>query len=1000
MPVEFLTTEQQKTYGRYGGEPTASQLERYFYLDDRERQLVNRRRGNHNRLGFALQLCTVKFLGTFLTDPTDVPDGVMAYLAQQLSIAEINCLPRYLERETTSREHSAEIKKIYGYQDFGTQPQFWQLLRWLYERTWLSAERPSVLFDLTTARLVERKILLPGVTTLTRLISHVRERANLRLWKMLAQCLDKQSTERLEQLLVVEEKTRQTTFDRLRKPPTRLSAPSLVKALHRLLEIRALGVSQLDLSSIPKFHLQFLSRNASIARAQAISRMPKLRRLATLLAWAKEWEAEATDDVIDILDALIQVLLSSSERKGKKERLRTLKDLDKAALTLSEACQILLDSDTQDSQVRAKTFERFTPDELAASIEVVLELARLDEKDNYYELLLKKWRYIRQFLPKLMDTIEFQGTESSQPILEALVFLKSIEGQRKPDLSQIPLAIVKSKSWHRLIVNDIGEIDRKAYTFCVLEQLRAALRRRDIFLIPSHRWRDPRVQLLQGEEWKSTKSHVCRLLERSSEPEMELKLLSQQLNEAYLQTAANFAKNGWVRIETVEEKETLVLTGLDKLDDPPSLLHLRVMVEKLLPRADLAEVLLEIQTRTAFASAFTHINDSNARVKDLELSICAVLLAEACNIPLEPLIRPDIPALTKDRLSWVKQNYIRSETIVKANAQLVDTQATFELAQIWGGGEVASADGLRFQVPVRTIHAGSNPKYFGVGRGITYYNFTSDQFTGFHNIVITGTLRDSLYLLEGLLEQQTSLRPTEVMTDTHGYSDVVFGLFWLLGYQFSPRLADLGEMRLWRIDANATYGVLNELASDQINLGLILLNWDDLLRVAGSLKLGTVSASEIMRTLHLGQNPSTLSKAVGELGRIAKTLYLLAYIDDDAYRRRILTQLNRGESRHSVARAIFHGQRGELRQRYRDGQEEQLGALGLVLNVIVLWNTLYLTEVLDYLRSNGVDVDPHDVSRLSPLKHKHINMLGRYQFALSESIKKGHLHPLNLAEFT
>ena len=124
MPVEFLTTEQQKTYGRYGGEPTASQLERYFYLDDRERQLVNRRRGNHNRLGFALQLCTVKFLGTFLTDPTDVPDGVMAYLAQQLSIAEINCLPRYLERETTSREHSAEIKKIYGYQDFGTQPQF------------------------------------------------------------------------------------------------------------------------------------------------------------------------------------------------------------------------------------------------------------------------------------------------------------------------------------------------------------------------------------------------------------------------------------------------------------------------------------------------------------------------------------------------------------------------------------------------------------------------------------------------------------------------------------------------------------------------------------------------------------------------------------------------------------------------------------------------------------------------------------------------------------
>jgi TnpA family transposase len=326
----------------------------------------------------------------------------------------------------------------------------------------------------------------------------------------------------------------------------------------------------------------------------------------------------------------------------------------------------------------------------------------------------------------------------------------------------------------------------------------------------------------------------------------------------------------------------------------------------------------------------------------------------------------------------------------------VDTQANLELARLWGGGEVASADGLRFQVPVRTIHAGPNPKYFGNGRGITYYNFTSDQFTGFHNIVITGTLRDSLYLLEGLLEQETSLRPTEVMTDTHGYSDVVFGLFWLLGYQFSPRLADLGEMRLWRIDALSDYGVLNGLAKNQISSPLITHNWDDFLRVAGSLKLGTVSGSEIMQTLQSGANPSTLSKAIGELGRIAKTLYILAYIDDEAYRRRILTQLNRGESRHSLARAVFHGQRGELRQRYRDGQEEQLGALGLVVNVLVLWNTLYMGEVLDYLRLNGVGVDQGDVARLSPLKHKHINMLGRYQFALPESVRQGKLRPLNL----
>ena len=183
-----------------------------------------------------------------------------------------------------------------------------------------------------------------------------------------------------------------------------------------------------------------------------------------------------------------------------------------------------------------------------------------------------------------------------------------------------------------------------------------------------------------------------------------------------------------------------------------------------------------------------------------------MLLAEACNIGLEPLVRPDIPALTRGRLAWVQQNYIRAETLIRANARLVDAQAKIPLAQAWGGGEVASADGLRFVVPVRTVNAGPNSKYFGTGRGITYYNFTSDQFTGFHGIVIPGTLRDSLFILEGLLEHQTGLNPREVMSDTAGYSDVVFGLFWLLGYQFSPRLADLGEARFWRIDPAADYG--------------------------------------------------------------------------------------------------------------------------------------------------------------------------------------------------
>lgn len=213
---------------------------------------------------------------------------------------------------------------------------------------------------------------------------------------------------------------------------------------------------------------------------------------------------------------------------------------------------------------------------------------------------------------------------------------------------------------------------------------------------------------------------------------------------------------------------------------------------------------------------------------------------------------------------------------------------------------------------MRTINAGPNPRYFGTRRGVTYRNFTSDQFTGF--------------------------------------SELVFGLFRLLGYQFSPRLTDLGEARFWRLDRGADYGSLNALARYHINPKLIRTHWEDMLRVAGSLAFGNVKTTELVRALQGGRRPTTLGRAIAEYGRISKTLHLLHVIDDESYRRQILIQLNCQEGRHSRA--------------------------------------------LDQLRAEGNVLRDEDIERLSPLVHEHINLYGRYYFGLPEAVQRGELRVL------
>lgn len=992
MAIDFLTEDQKQNYGCFFKPPSDEDMACFFHLDDTDLELSRKKRGNHNRLGFALQLTTARYLGVMLSDPKEIPDEVIVFVAKQLDITDYTILIHYSVREPTKIEHASQIKQHFGFSDFNDFPWRFRLTRWLYVRVWLGNDRPSVLFDIAVSWLLSHKILLPGMSTLVRLIIQIRERVSSRLWSALTGMVKDPQKQKLLSTLNINTGSIITNFEWFKKGPYTISSSSLIESLRRYNKIKELGIAELGLNHIPPVKLDNLARYAINSTAYKIGRMPDNRKIATLIAFIHSIEKTALDDLLDVFDLLLSDISSTAKLKGKKQRLRTLKDLDKAALYLASIySKLILKIDHPEELAELLQNER-----ISQSVETINDLAR-PEHDDYHKEKIEQYKKVRRFLPKILQEIDFKCGPAGEAVMAGIHYLIEMENDRSIKIEDAPTDFV-TKSWQKLVFENDEKICVRGYTLCLIDRLQDNLRRRDIYVEASSRWCDTRTKLLDDNEWQIAKPKICQVLGHTSSAEITFASLSDQLDEAYKTTINNFENNPLVKVDHSKPKPSLTITNIDAKDETASLIDLRKRTTELLPRIALTELLLEINAHTNFIKEFTHISESVSKAKDIDISICAVLIAEACNIGIEPLVNSENPALTRHRLNWVKQNYVRTDTLIKANARLVDFQSSISLVKEWGGGDVASADGMRFVTPIKTINSGPNRKYFGAYKGITWYNFVSDQFSGFHGIVIPGTLRDSMFVLEGILEQETSLKPTEVMVDTAGSSDMVFGLFWLLGYQFSPRLADAGESSFWRIDTNANYGVLDNIAKHKINQQIITTHWNDMLRIAGSLKLGKVKASELIRTLLKSDKPSSLAKAIIELGRINRTIYLLNYIDNEEYRRRILIQLNKGEARHAVARAICHGQRGEIRKRYREGQEDQLGALGFVTNAIVLWNSIYMDATISHLRSNGTEVSSEDMARLSPLQFKHINFLGQYHFKLSERISSGQLRPLREAD--
>jgi TnpA family transposase len=399
---------------------------------------------------------------------------------------------------------------------------------------------------------------------------------------------------------------------------------------------------------------------------------------------------------------------------------------------------------------------------------------------------------------------------------------------------------------------------------------------------------------------------------------------------------------------------------------------------KRLGRVRIEDLLQDVDEWCGFTRAFQPLGGYQPRGGDPHRSLLATLIAHGTNLGLAAMSQ-SVDTLTAEALQDTSRWFLRDSTITAANTILVDYHHGLPLSSLWGAGRRSSSDGQRFAVERDSLLGSVYPRYFGYyDRALQLYTHTSDQHSVYATQAISCAPREAGYVLGGILDNETALAILEHTSDTHGFTEHLFGLCALLGIAFMPRLKDLPDQVLSRLDRDADYGALQPLLRGRINVELILEQWDQLVRLAASLKDRLTPAHVVMQRLANANASDRLAGALTQLGRLMKTIHILRYIQEEKLRDVIQLQLNRGEFRHILAKSLFFANWGSFRSGDYEEVMNKASCLSLLSNAVLVWNTVHIARIVDQLRAAGHEVRDEDLARVSPLMHAHVIPNGSY----------------------
>jgi len=983
-----MTAIYETAYPRIKPDITINELENLYTPSAAELKFVTKqRRQPHAQYILLLLLKTFQRLGYFIL-LKEVPYSVKKHITKSI--------PNYSFNE----------KKLNEYDKSGARQRFLNILRkyikvnafdkkardlidQITEQAAQTKQELPDIINIAIEELVRKHYELPGFSSLVRSAKKSRSRVNNNYFKLISDSLTPTLHIEINDLLSATDIGPFTGWNELKREPKKPTNKEIRSYLDHIQWLQSWTQKLPDINMIPVSKRRQFMYEARALDAADLKKMKSNKRYALVVILLYSQLYKATDNVMNILIRKINNMHTQSEERLKKYHVDQVKRVEKLISQFRDVLNAFQSEKNDQQRIKdiSQSF-RSEPEQLLAECEEHMSYAG----NNYYPFMLSPYQSLRPLLLNCLKLVDLQSTTKDQSIIKAIKFILANRSSHKECLelldingkcNELKLHWIPEK-WRKLVTGQskvnakITSVHRRYFELCVLTQVARELRSADLIVADSEEYNDFNTQLIKWEQYEEQMPAYCEMLGLPTTTSNIVEKLKQDLVNTASKLDQSYPDNEWLTITS----QGLTLHRHDKSSKPDNLEKIDGLIKQRLETKNILDILIESEGWLNLHKKFSPISGFEGKIIDPRKRFITSLFCYGCNLGPSQTAQ-SIKGLSRKQVAWLNLHHVTEERLDKAIVDVINSYNKFRLPNYWGTGKHASADGTKWNLYEQNLLSEYHIRYGGYG-GIGYYH-VSDKYIALFSHFIPCGVYEAVYILDGMIKNESDIQPDTIHGDTQAQSAPVFGLAYLLGIDLMPRIRNIKDLIFFKPEKGIKYKHINRLFKESINWQLIETHMPDMLRIALSIKAGRLTPSAILRRLGTYSRKNRVYFAFRELGRVIRTIFLLKYIGDIELRKTVHSATNKSEEFNNFTKWLFFGGEGVIAENVRHEQNKIIKYNQLVANLVILYNVESMTSVLKALQKDGTTLNEKILGGLSPYRTSHINRFGDYTLDLRSS---------------